>query len=350
MTPEQIGQWSAWQAADPSLDTAFLSPLWSRAVEQAHGAADAHLRVAVIHEGGDARGFLALKVNAVTALSAGAPMCDYQGVVAQPGYAIAPRDLVAATGLHRLDFTHWLADQPGFERHMRGLCTSRIVDVSEGYAAYEADRRAAGTSVLKDIEKKRRKVEKELGPVRFTPVSRSRSDFEQLLEWKREQLRRTHQTDIFAPSWTRALLADLFDSRDPDFGGGLFTLHIGDRLAAVQFNLRARGALHCWIIAHDAELERYSPGMILFQDILRWMEATPYHSLDLGPGDARFKVQLANAGREVGHGFVGVPSPATLMRSAVYGVRQAAESLPLGRVSELPGKAMRRMDQWRGLR
>jgi len=47
---------------------------------------------------------------------------------------------------------------------------------------------------------------------------------------------------------------------------------------------------------------------------------------------------------------VGVPSPAALMRGCAYGVRQAAEALPLGRVSALPGKAMRRLDLLRGLR
>ena len=38
-----------------------------------------------------------------------------------------------------------------------------------------------------------------------------------------------------------------------------------------------------------------------------------------------------------------------LARRAAYGVRRAAEALPLGRMSALPGKAMRRMDLWRGL-
>ena len=50
------------------------------------------------------------------------------------------------------------------------------------------------------------------------------------------------------------------------------------------------------------------------------------------------------------HGFIGRPSPQTLVRSAEYGVRAAAENLPLGALSHLPGKAMRRMDLWRGLR
>lgn len=350
LTAEHAALWAAWQAADPTLDTAFLAPEWVRAVEFAHRGAPSHLGVAVLHEAGEVRGFLALKFGAVTALPAGAPMCDYQGLVMQPGATIAPRELVAELGLHRLDFTHWIADQAAFAPHMRGVCRSHIIDVSDGYAAYEAERRAAGTGVLKDIDKKRRKVERELGEVRFTAVSRASADFDQLIAWKRDQLRRTRQTDIFAPAWTRTLLGDLFESRDPDFGGALFTLHIEGKLAAAQFNLRARHGLHCWIIAHDPDLERYSPGMLIFQDIVRWMEVTPYRRLDLGPGDVRFKLQMANAGREVGHGFVGVPSPATLVRTAAYRVRQAAESLPLGRVSGLPGKAMRRMDQWRGLR
>jgi hypothetical protein len=50
------------------------------------------------------------------------------------------------------------------------------------------------------------------------------------------------------------------------------------------------------------------------------------------------------------HGFVGVPSAASLLREAAYGVRRAAEALPLGAVSALPGKAMRRIDLIRGLR
>ncbi len=75
-----------------------------------------------------------------------------------------------------------------------------------------------------------------------------------------------------------------------------------------------------------------------------------FTSLDLGPGDYRFKQQLSNAQRRVAHGFVGRPSPQSLVRSAEYGVRAAAENLPLGALSHLPGKAMRRMDLWRGLR
>jgi CelD/BcsL family acetyltransferase involved in cellulose biosynthesis len=79
------------------------------------------------------------------------------------------------------------------------------------------------------------------------------------------------------------------------------------------------------------------------------MDGSPYTRLDFGTGDYRFKRELSNARQTVVFGFLGSPSVPTLVRHAVYGVRSLAEALPLGRVSDLPGKAMRRMDLLRGL-
>ncbi|WP_374574873.1 GNAT family N-acetyltransferase [Phenylobacterium sp.] len=345
----RIAHWSHLQEQDIVFDSPYLSPHWARAVAQAQAPADG-VRVVVARDGGRDVGFLAAKVGAFTAMPAGAPMCDYQGLVAEPGVKIAARDLVQALGVHRFDFTHWLEGVEPFDAFARGRMNSYVVDVAEGYAAYEAERKAAGVGVLKDCDKKRRKAERDAGPVVFTAFSRSETAFETLIAWKRAQYQATGQTDIFASDWTVDLLRDLFASRDPDFGGVLFTLDIGDRLAAAHLHLRGRRTIHGWIIAHDPAFEKLSPGLLLFQSILRWMDETPYHRLDLGPGDYRFKRELANASQGMSHGFVGVPSAATLVRSAAYGVRAAAEALPLGRVSDLPGKAMRRMDRWRALR
>ena len=121
-------------------------------------------------------------------------------------------------------------------------------------------------------------------------------------------------------------------------------------IAALHFALRARGVLHAWFIAHEPAFERYSPGVILIDHILRWASDQGIREVDLGPGDYRFKLQLANRTRDVAHGFVGRPSPAALVRGAHYRLRAAAEALPLGALSELPGKAMRRLDVISGLR
>lgn len=348
LTPVQLARWAGLQA--PGLDSPFLSPHWARTVERTQAAGVQHTRVAVLRQDGRDVGFFAARAGAITAMPAGAPMCDYQGVVAEPGVVVDPKALVAALGVHRLDYSHMLEEQAAFAPYARGRSVSHVVDVSQGFEAYAEARKAAGVGVLKDAAKKRRKAEREAGEARFTAFSRASTDFDQLIAWKRAQLKSTDQTDIFEAGWTLRLLRELFESRDPDFGGVLFTLHLGDQLAAAHFHLHGRSVIHGWMIAHNPELERYSPGVGLFVDILQWMDQTPYQRLDLGPGDYRFKTELANTAQGVTHGFVGLPSAACLVRSAAYGVVRAAEALPLGPVSRLPAKALRRMDQWRGLR
>ena len=350
LSPVSLDRWAELQTGDITLDSPFLSPRWAREVERIQGEGSRSIQVAVLKEAGREVGFFPARVGSFTAMPVGAPMCDYQGLVAEPGVVLDPKQLVQALGVHRLDFTHMIESQAPFAGFARGRTLSHVVDVSGGYEAYEAERRAAGKSVLKDSDKKRRKVEREVGPATFQAFSRSRTDLDQLLAWKSAQYRATGQTDIFETSWTTILLRRLFEGREPDFGAALFTLHFGDRLAAAHLHVHGRKTVHGWIIAHDAEFERYSPGILLFQDILRWMDGAGYSRLDLGPGDYRFKRELANDGQWVTHGFVGLPSPAALARRAAYGVRRAAEALPLGKVSELPGKAMRRMDVLRGLR
>lgn len=355
LTPQDLASWRALQHADAALGTPFLDPGWALAVERAQAGMDdaggRGVQVVTLRDGGRAVGFLSARVGRWAAMPAGSAMNDYQGLVGEAGLVFDPRRLVQALGVPRLDFTHVLGEQAWFDPFVRGMQTSYRVEAPDGYAAYaESHRAAAGTGVFKDIDKRRRKAERELGPVILSGGSASRDDFETLVAWKRRQYREAGQTDIFEAPWTGALLRDLFESPDPDFGGALFTLHIGGRLAAAQFNLRGREVLHAWIIAHDETIERYSPGLILFGEVLRWMDQTPFRTLDLGSGDYRFKLQLSNAQQQVAHGFVGRPSPATLLRSAEYRLRDTAERLPLGRVSALPGKAMRRLDLWRGLR
>lgn len=342
-------RWSALQAAQPAWDTPFLSPGWALATEQRQPR-DGGVRVAVLREGGEAVGFFPTRVAGAVAMPAGAPMNDYQALVAAPGVMVDPKRLVQALGVDRLDFSQMLIDQAAFAPHMRGTSLSYVIEMGEGYAAYAAARREAGSGVIKDIDKRRRKVEREVGPVRFTALEPNPDGLNLLLAWKSQQYRASGQTDLFATAWTVELLSALLAAREDGFGGGLFTLHIADELAAVQFNLLGRRTVHAWIIAHNEAFERYSPGLMLFQDILKWMEGAGYAALDLGAGDYRFKLQLANVHRPVAHGFVGRPSPAALLREAQYGLRAAAERLPLGRVSHLPAKAMRRMDLWRGLR
>lgn len=348
LSPALMAQWLELQRQEGVIDSPFLSPCWARSVEQARGGRG--VRVAVLSEGGKVRGFMPVNAGSVTAIAAGGAMSDYEGVVAEPGLAFDPQALVRALGVSRYDFGHLPKSDAAFAPHARGEHLSWVIDVPGGYDAYAAQRRAEGVTALKDLDKKRRKVGREVGETVFTAWSASRADFERLFELKRAQFRATGQTDIFAAGWTMKLVEDLFATRQPGFGGALFTLHIGGELAAVQFHLMGESVIHAWMVAHEPELERYSPGLLLFQDLLRWMDGEPYVRLDLGYGDYRFKRELSNQQVTLMHGFVGVPSAAALVREAAYGLRRTAEAMRLGKLSELPGKAMRRLDLLRGLR
>lgn len=348
LTPALQTRWLEFQRLSEGRDTPFLSPCWARSVEAAKGGRG--VRVAVVSEAGEPRAFMPVSAGKITAIAAGGAMCDYEGLVAEPGFVVDPQALLRALGVSRYDFSHALENDAALAPYGRGEHVSWLIDMPDGYEVYAAGRRAAGVSALKDLDRKRRKAAREVAEPQFTAWSTSRTHFDRLFELKREQYRLTGQTDVFEAGWTMRLMDDLFALKLPGYGGTLFTLHFGDRLAAVQFHLMGERVIHAWMIAHEPAFERYSPGLLLFQDILRWMDDAPYTRLDLGYGDYRFKRELSNAQTRLTYGFVGLPSAATLMREAAYALRQTAEQLRLGGVSELPGKAMRRIDLIRGLR
>jgi CelD/BcsL family acetyltransferase involved in cellulose biosynthesis len=352
ITPQELsaGDVAVWTRlqGEGGLDSPFLSPKWVQTLARAGGPDRKHLKIAKLVENGETVGFLPARVARFTALPPGAPLCDYQGLIAERRVRFDAREVIYAFGVARFDFDKLLADQAPFRSFIKGGASSQVIDLREGYAAYEADRRAAGTDILKDCAKKHRKLEREHGEVTFT-TSTSQTDFDQLIAWKRTQYAATGQTDIFDAGWPLDVLKALFESDDPDYRATLFTLHVGGKLIAGHLALCTPKIAHAWFIAHDDAFGRYSPGVILITEVVRWAAARGMAELDMGPGDYRFKLSLANRTREVSHGFVGRPSAAAFARGATYRLREMVEAMPLGAASDFPGKAMRRLDLMRSL-
>jgi CelD/BcsL family acetyltransferase involved in cellulose biosynthesis len=350
LSDSDVAAWRAYQALGGFEQASpFLSPDWAMAAGRALAGERAPVRIAVVREGQEPRGFFAARVGKLTALPVGAPLSDHQGFVGQRGLVVHPHVLLEALGVKRYDFCHMGGTDRVFAPYAAGGEISYVVDVSDGWEAYARGRRAAGTDVLKDVAKKRRRLERDVGQVEFTPMSRSLEDFDQVMAWTRERHRRTRQTDVVGKPWVGRLLEEMFETDRHDFGGALFTLRVGGRLAAAQFNLRGERCIHAWFIGQDTAFDRYSPGLVMFGEVLAWMAESPWRELTLGPVAYRFKDRLANRVRRLAYGSVGRPSMAAFVRTAEHGVRRLAEGLPLGPVSHWPGKAMRRIDRWRAL-
>ena len=349
LPPDMIERWRGLQRREIAWDSPFLSPAWSRAVERAFDGIDRGLRVLVLHEAGRPQGFMAVRKGRVTAVPAGAPMAGSEGMVVAADIEPDPIQMVRKLGVQRLDFGHMPEASAGFAHFAKGRVASRAIDLSGGYKTYAAQHNAAAC-LLKDIGARRRLAEREQGPVVFTAGSTSKADLERLIELQREAARARGETDVFAADWPERLVKNLLGASEPGFAALFFTLHIGGRLAAAQFALAGTRTLHLWLAAHAATFERLSPDLVLLQQILRWMDKSPYDRLVLGSGDAPFKAALATEETSLMHGYVGLASTASLMREAAWRVRRAAEALPLGRISLMPGEAMRQADLIRALR
>jgi len=291
--PQELARWAAIQAADEALASPFLSPQFATAV----GRARASTRVAVLSDGEGVVGFLPFEVRRLgfgAALAKG--LSDVQGLIVSQEADIDLQRLVRECGLRSFDFDHLLASH---ERWLSG--TSRFVherspalDLSGGYDAYVRQQRDGSRSLFQSTGRKRRKLERDHGPVRLVFDDADPGLLDQVLRWKSDQYRRTGRVDRFANPTTRALVHDLLKVREGSFGAPLTALLAGDKVVAGHLGLRSRTTLAWWFPVYDTAYAAYSPGLVLCVELARAMTEEGLTLLDLGKGDELYKERLSN--------------------------------------------------------
>lgn len=341
-----LARWGEIQASDSGLMTPFLTPHWAQLIDSLRDDA----RVAVLHEGGRIEGFLPVqRASRFTALPLGGPLSDYQGLVAAPDRAFDLHGALKALQVERLDFTHVPANQASYRDALRRSEGSWTADLSGGFDDWHAQRKAAGHDPLRKTFQKRRKAEREVGPLTITPFSRDPALLHTMIGWKRDQFVATRQPDLFDWAWVVETLERTLASTDPAFSGEITSINLDGKPAAVLMTLRSGPRLHTWFTAYDPAHATYSLGNLVFLETMQVAPALGITEVDFGPGQYGQKQWFATGQREIGMGFIGRPGVATLVRSAAYGVRGLIERHASGPLSELPGKAMRRIDYFRGL-
>lgn len=343
LAPTEIGRWRAHQQACASLQSPYLTPEWAQLV----GAVRDDARVCVI-EGG-AGFFGAQRLSRFSAMGLGAPITDYQGVVGEAGLRVSAGALCRALKVGRIDLTHVPAGQALLAGKAAWGDGSWIAETHSSRDLYEAALKAKRSEFVRQTDKKARKFARERGHIEFRARSSERADFEALITWKNEQLKRTGQPEIWATPWVRQTVDACFAANDPNFSGLLFTLSIEARLAAAAFCLRAGPVLHFWIVAHDSEFDSFSPGVQLARWAVGWAGENGVAEVDFGPGDYQYKRQLSTTQRMLEHGVVTGLSLSGAVRRAELAVRTNVERLNNAKIATLPGKAMRRIDLMRAL-
>ncbi len=297
LTPDELTAWRDMVAADGRYASPYFDPRFTQiAGEVAPGAA-----VAIIHRGGDIVGFFPHQRRGETLQPIGAPLNDYHGVIARRDSAPLLENLPGLLGAPSLNVNGWVGPAVG-ER----LITGRTLqaDLTKGWTAYDAGRRAAHRKYFKDKDRARRSLERDHGEVRVTVEGHDRAGLERLIALKSEQYRTSGRHDIFACGWTADLLKALHAADTPEFGARLAVLEAGGEPIAYELGLHAGERYHFWIPAYEAAMSRYSPGILLSLDTMRQGADHGFKVFDYGFEGEPYKKYFCDRGETVLEGVV----------------------------------------------
>jgi len=297
LTPEEIGLWAGFIQADARYASPYFHPAFTRvAGEVAPGAA-----VALIHQGGEIVGFFPHQRRGSRVQPLGAPLNDYHGVIARPGFAPALQDLPGLLGAASLAVNGWTG--PGEGEGVLGRQTLQA-DLSQGWAAYDAERRDAWRKYFRDKDRARRSLERDHGALTVSFDGVDPAALTRLLTLKRDQFNRSGRHDIFACGWTADLLRALPTASEAGFGVRLAVLRAGGRPIAFEYGLYAGDHYHFWLPAYEAGTSRYSPGILLSLETMRLGAAEGFQLFDYGFAGEPYKKYACNREQTVLEGVV----------------------------------------------
>ena len=184
------------------------------------------------------------------------------------------------------------------------------MDLSQGYDAY-TKRVARGPGQIKEVAKKMRMLQREVGALRFIPHLQDASTLRQLLRWADARWGRKTSTES---SWVGLTLEGILSTQLPHFSGMLSVLYAGDELVAGDFGMRSCAVWSGWWPAYNPDFARYSPGIILLLELARAAGSFGISTMDLGPGSMPYKERLKTDSVPVARGTVELLSLSTLPR------------------------------------
>ncbi|WP_425618577.1 GNAT family N-acetyltransferase [Anatilimnocola sp. NA78] len=335
-------EWRSLQRSNPALSSPYFSPEFTQLVASIRN----DVEVAVVEQADRVVAVLPFQRGT---LGAAKPVAgrlnDFQAVISAPEFQLDPKQLLHESGLRSWKFDHLLTSQVAFEPYMWTRGNSPYVDLSRGFAAYEAERRAEN-SEFSTIKRKLKKMEREIGPARLEWKSTSREYLETLLRWKSEQYTRTGIRDLFSIDWILKLVEELLKKDDPNLTGMLTCLYAGDRLVAAHLGMNCRHVLHWWFPSYDRDLGRYSPGMSLIYLIAQHAHEHGITRIDLGKGDEDYKFRIASGIDQVAEGSVDLNPGSRLFRRTWQATRDWLKTTPLAGPVSVPLKAIRRVRDW----
>jgi CelD/BcsL family acetyltransferase involved in cellulose biosynthesis len=311
LSAEHIAVWDRLQQSEPSLSAPFFRPEFCQAL----AAVCPNIEVAVLKEGHETVGFFAFqRRKGNVGRPIGGPLSDYHGLVLKSEVEIDVEQLFRRCALKAWHFDHLVAEQIAFRRHHWSQASSPYISTSQGFQQYQENRRTAGSQVVARTYQKKRKLEREVGEVRFELENRDSIVLDSLISWKAAQYHESVLYDMFAPQWTRDLFRTLLTSGNPALRGAMSAMYVNDELAAVFFMLRSHRVAHAWCTAYRRDLAKYSPGYQLLLETIRGATTAGIDRIDLGRGTERYKQSFMTDSVPIAEGSVDLRATTRALR------------------------------------
>lgn len=297
----EMARWHTMQRETGTLANPFLCPEFAMAVDRFRPDA----RLAVLADGPAIVGFFPFQRRRFgVGVPIGAGLTDCQGLIHAPAVDWDPRELLRACKLNEWQFDHLVAGQAPFKGYVSAVVPSPVIDLTDGFAAYQEKLRIKSPQFGREVARKARRLQREAGELGFVVDSEDLSALRELISWKSDQYRRNGWVDVFSRPWIVDLVNYLFSIRSDRFAGLLSVLYADQTPVAAHFGIRSRHILAHWFPAYDVRFATRSPGLIQHLRMAAETTTIGIDLIDLGTGAERYKNTLKSYDLTVTEGVV----------------------------------------------
>lgn len=318
----ELARWRELAAATPGPRNPFLAPEYALAVGQVRPDA----RVLVAEDAGQITGFLGIEVAGRVARPIGSGLSDCEGWTLAPDADVPVAAALAAAGLVGWDFETLVEQQVPDGAYRLRRDRSPVVALAGGYEPYLEELRGRSKKWLASTFRKQRKMERELGEIRFEFASTDDAALRALMRWKSGQYAQLDEWDRFADPGIVALVSGLMRATEPACAGALSVLWAGDVPVAAHAGIHSESVLSWWFPGYDPAYGRYSPGILVLLHLLEGAACRGIGTVDLGRGPHEYKDATKTAELTVVTGSVDAPVVGSLPRRAKRVARAAVHT------------------------
>lgn len=339
LTPHDLDRWIAMQQGDSRFDSPFFRPEF--VADVAAVRSDVHIARL---ESNDNVGFLPLHIeNGKVGRSPAATMSDFEGALMPGDMALDVDSLLSNSGMSAWRFHHLIAEQHGCEQATWATCENPYLDLSDGFDAYRDERRKSRGRLIKEIERKLRKAERELASVDFTFDDRDPAALDWIVDQKSRQLAARGEWNFLTVPWAVPLYRQTLTHREPTYRGLISTLRHDGEIVAAHMGLQSRHVLHAWTHVFDPAVSQHSPGMVMLYLLAQAAAENGVTRIDLGRGDEGYKSRFANGALLLSEGAAESRLLPRLARRVWYASRETVRQTSFAQPAQ---SFVRRIRNW----